>query len=197
MSARESSPGGENRAARFEAIFTATHPRVLAYALRRTADRDRAEEVVSETFLVAWRRLDAMPSEPLPWLLGTARKVLANQRRSARRRSPAGPNVPLGEVEARDPGTPVDDLIAERDSFASAFAALGPSDRELLALIAWDGLKPGEAARVLGCSAATLSIRLHRARRRLLKELRASGHSHGEERERTPRQGRPGATEAR
>lgn len=190
-------PGAGTRASRFEAIFHAAYPRVLAYALRRVGDRGSAEEVASETFLIAWRRLDALPEDPLPWLLGTARKVLANQRRSTRRRLPAGPLAPLDTVEARDPSTPPDELIADREAFATAFAALGSRDREVLSLVAWDGLEPREAARVMGCSAATFSIRLHRARRRLLKELKASEHSLGEAGGRPRHQPQPSNSEAR
>jgi RNA polymerase sigma-70 factor (ECF subfamily) len=188
---------GDIRARRFEAIFNASHVRVLAYALRRTEDRGSAEEAVSETFLIAWRRLDAVPEEALPWLLGTARRVLANQRRSAKRRAPAGSHTPLDLVEARDPSTPVPELVGERQAFAAAFAALGERDREVLSLIAWDGLEVREAARVMDCSAPTFSLRLHRARRRLLKELAASGHSLGERTgKRAPLHERPGTTEA-
>lgn len=63
-------------AARFEAIFRSCYPRVLAYVLRRTESREVAEEIVSEAFLIVWRRLEAVPLDPLPWILGTARKVL-------------------------------------------------------------------------------------------------------------------------
>ena len=59
--------------------------RVLAYAANRGASRAEAEDVVSEVFLVCWRRLDDVPSPPLPWILGVTRKVLANQRRSRAR----------------------------------------------------------------------------------------------------------------
>ena len=83
------------RARQFEAIFSAAYPRVLGYAIRRTSDRAAAEDAVSETFLVAWRRLDDVPAEALPWLLGVARKVLANQRRAAGRRA-AGRADPAG-----------------------------------------------------------------------------------------------------
>ncbi|HEY4332167.1 MAG TPA: sigma factor, partial [Ilumatobacteraceae bacterium] len=57
---------------RFEAIFTACYGRVLAYAIRRSDDRATAEEATAETFVIAWRRLDAVPDDPLPWLLQTA-----------------------------------------------------------------------------------------------------------------------------
>jgi RNA polymerase sigma-70 factor (ECF subfamily) len=165
------------RARQFEAIFSACYPRVLGYAIRRTDDRDAAEEAVSETFLIAWRRLDAVPADALPWLLGVARKVLANQRRAAGRRTPDGPLIPLEAVADLDPRAAVADLVADRQAFAAAFGALGAADREVLALVSWDGLSPREAAAVLDCKPATFYLRLHRARRRLLKELEAAGHS--------------------
>jgi RNA polymerase sigma-70 factor (ECF subfamily) len=68
-------PGG------FEALFHQHADAVLAYAIRRS-DVDAAEEVVAETFAVAWRRLDVVPDPALPWLLGVVRRVLANELRS-------------------------------------------------------------------------------------------------------------------
>lgn len=196
MTEKRPRPRNESRASRFEAIFSVSYSRVLAYALRRTEDRGSAEEVASETFLIAWRRIDSVPQESLPWLLGTARKVLANRRRSAKRRSAVGQPIPLEVVEAPDPGTPIPDLVADRKAFAAAFAALSTRDREVLTLTAWDGLEPREAAQVMGCTAATYSLRLHRARRRLLKELKSNGHFLGEGSNRTVRRPRPGAAEA-
>src|SRR5947209_1710216 len=73
-----------DREAKLTAIFQACAGRVYAYARRRGTAED-AQEVVAETFLVAWRRLDHVPADPLPWLLNVARKVLANRRRSSRR----------------------------------------------------------------------------------------------------------------
>jgi RNA polymerase sigma-70 factor, ECF subfamily len=171
------------RARQFEAIFNACYPRVLGYAIRRTDDRGAAEDAVSEAFLVAWRRLDDVPGEgedALPWLLGVARKVLSNQRRAAGRRAPDGPIVPLEAVADPDPGAAVADRVADREAFAAAFASLSAGDREVLALVSWDGLAPREAATVIGTSAATFSLRLHRARKRLMKELVLRGHSFGE-----------------
>jgi RNA polymerase sigma factor (sigma-70 family) len=170
---------------------------VLGFAIRRSDDRATAEEAVSETFLVAWRRLDAVPDEPLPWLLGVARKVIANQRRAAGRRTPDGPLVPLEAVADPAPGAGIADLVADREAFAEAFAALGPADREALVLVNWDGLSPKEAATVLGCTPATFYLRLHRARRRLLKELEARGHSFVERAAGPVTRPRTDATEAR
>jgi RNA polymerase sigma factor (sigma-70 family) len=176
--------GAEIRNARFETIFRGNHARVLAYSLRRSADLGQAEEVVSETFLIAWRRLNELPAEPLPWLLGTARRVLANQRRSSRRRFPDGPLASLDAVDAEDSASSIAERVAEREALVAAFASLRSQDRELLALIAWEGLAVREAAAVVGCSAAVFSVRLHRARRRLLKALGETGHALGEESER-------------
>jgi RNA polymerase sigma factor (sigma-70 family) len=169
---------------------------VLGYAIRRTADRSAAEDAVSETFLVAWRRLDDVPEEALPWLLGVARRVVANQRRTAGRRSPDGPLIPLEAVPDPDPGTSIADRIADRDAFAAAFDSLSADDREVLALTSWDGLAPREVATVLETSPATVSLRLHRARKRLLKELERRGHSFGERSARSTRDPRPDANEA-
>ena len=74
---------GADRAERFEQMFDSHAARVYAYAARRSSP-DVANEVVGETFLVAWRRLDDVPPDPLPWLLNVARKVLANVRRKSR-----------------------------------------------------------------------------------------------------------------
>ncbi len=119
---------------------------------------------MSEVFLVAWRRLDDCPADALPWLLACARRVLANQRRGDDRRSALAQRVhqtsPVAVVVALDDG-----------GLARALAELSGPDRELLLLIAWDGLDPVRAAAALGCTRATLAVRLHRARRRLAAAL--------------------------
>jgi RNA polymerase sigma-70 factor, ECF subfamily len=171
------SPLQEDLARRhFEAAFEAYYGRVLAYSLRRSDERATAEEATAETFAIAWRRVDDLPRYPLPWLLQTARRVLANQRRSGKRRAAHGTVVSidsLTEVGDRAPG--LADRVADQDALARSFAALRPADREVLALVLWDGLTPKEAAEVLGCGTPAFSLRLHRARRRLMKELEANG----------------------
>src|ERR1700684_4396856 len=74
-----------DRPARFDALFDRHYAAVRAYVVRRSA-AGGVDDVLSETFLVAWRRIDALPSDGLPWLLGVARRVLANQRRADARR---------------------------------------------------------------------------------------------------------------
>ena len=148
--------------------------RVYAYAARRSTP-DVANEVVGETFLIAWRKLDAVPPEPLPWLLNVAGKVLANRRRSVQRREAFTADLArtLGRPAAIDPT----DAVPTRLAIAQALDRLPPAEREALTLIAWDGLDIREAAAVAGCTRATLSVRLHRARRRMMKELGLSRHS--------------------
>src|SRR4051794_33419847 len=94
----------ETRQARFEALFRAQVAPVRRYVARRTADG--VEDVVAETFTTAWRRLDDVPADPLPWLLATARRVLANQRRAIRRREALGE-----KLAAQVPGV----VLHERD----------------------------------------------------------------------------------
>jgi RNA polymerase sigma-70 factor (ECF subfamily) len=144
---------------RFDEIYRLHAAAVLAYA-RRRAPRELAEEVVAETFLVCWRRLDRVPDDALPWLYAVARRTLANQRRAAARTEPAA-HEPVA-VPAPDVSDP---------TLALAFAGLPEHDRELLALVAWESLSLREAAVALGCSTGSCRVRLHRARRRLARRL--------------------------
>ncbi|MGI8679168.1 MAG: RNA polymerase sigma factor [Jatrophihabitans sp.] len=69
---------------RFSATFDEMSPRVFAYARRQCGSVD-AQDVVADTFLVAWRRWSDVPDHPLAWLLVVARNTIANQRRRERR----------------------------------------------------------------------------------------------------------------
>lgn len=158
------------REERFEEMFREHYPAVRAYALRRTSG-DAAQDAVAETFLVAWRRLDEVPSDALPWLYGVARRVLANQRRTAdrgaaleERVASAAPPAPAG-----DPG----DRAGDAEILRLALGRLSEPNREALMLVAWHGLSGARAARAAGCSRAAFAVRLHRARARLAAELAA------------------------
>lgn len=143
---------------------------VLAYAMRRTGPEE-AREVAAEAFLVAWRRLHHVPADELPWLLGVARKVLANRRRGADRADALAMRIAAqASTAAADPADRYDGapLIA-------ALNALREADREALLLVSWEGLTPAEAAVAAGCTAATFRVRLHRARRRLAQALADGG----------------------
>jgi RNA polymerase sigma-70 factor, ECF subfamily len=148
------------RRARLEALFTEHAEAVRAYALRRIG-REAADDAVSEVFVVACRRIEHVPADALPWLLACARRVLANQRRGARRRSALA-----GRLSAeRAPAPPEWDV--GRSPLLTALAGLRERDREVLLLTAWEGLDAARAAAALECSRAAFAVRLHRARRRL------------------------------
>lgn len=150
---------------RFTALFDTFSPRVFAY-VRRHIERSLVEDIVSETFLVAWRRLNEMPEEALPWLLVVARNALANQRRTfARHDRIQLETAALERLVSTDPA--VDEVVIARTTMLNALTSLTLTEREALLLIAWDGLSAAEAAEVAGCSSRTFAVRLHRARRRL------------------------------
>lgn len=170
---------------RFESCFRDHHAQLLAFTLRRVSGREVAEDVVADTFAVAWRRRDCIPDRPLPWLYAITANVIADQYRSARRRHDLGLRL-VHEAGAGALGSDPAESLARRDSFAVAFGQLSEEEREVLRLIAWDGLDVGEAAAVLGCSPGAFRVRLHRARRKLAKRLDAAGPDDQENRAATP-----------
>ncbi|NKY97076.1 RNA polymerase sigma factor [Nocardiopsis alborubida] len=155
----------------FTRFFERYHGDVYRYAVRRL-DADRADDVAAETFGVAWRRYDRLPKDqPLPWLYGVARNVIRARRRGERRRgevlsAEADAGVPAASDTVRQ--------VEERDTALRALERLSATDRELVMLLAWEGLELTEAARVLGCTTATARVRLHRARRRIERFLDSS-----------------------
>ncbi|MEV4803658.1 RNA polymerase sigma factor [Nonomuraea sp. NPDC049421] len=149
---------------RFTGMYDACRQRVWAYVVSR-AGRQVADEVVSETFAIAWRRLDDVPEPALPWLLGVARNVLRDNVRAELRREALA-----AELRAWTEGD-VAEQVTERLGVLRALAALHEDDREILVLVAWHGLSPKEAARVVGCSPAAYRVRLHRARKRLKQAM--------------------------
>jgi RNA polymerase sigma-70 factor, ECF subfamily len=146
---------------RSERIYAEHREAVRAY-VRRRAPEDVVDDVVSETFLVCLRRLDDVPETPLPWLYAVARKTLANERRRRGRQAPAYAST-AGEPEPAGDGV-----------LAAAFASLAERDREVLRLVAWEGLSLSEAATVLGCSGVACRVRYHRAKSRLAARLEAA-----------------------
>jgi RNA polymerase sigma-70 factor, ECF subfamily len=155
------------REERFEELFREHYGAVRGYALRRIPG-DVAQDVVAETFLVAWRRLDDVPADALPWLYGVARRVLANQRRSAGRSSALEERVATTAVAASND---LGDDLGEGELVRLALGRLSDRDREALMLVAWHGLSGVRAARAAGCTRAAFAVRLHRARGRLAAEL--------------------------
>lgn len=179
-----SGAGTDPERERFERCFRAHYADVLAFSIRRLADRAAAEDAAAETFAVAWRRRERIPDPALPWLYAVALRVISNQYRSGRRRRDLDRRLTheaSGRPRSSDPAESLD----RRDAFAGAFAKLSEAEREVLRLVAWDGLSTRDAARVYGCSPGAFRVRLHRTRRKLAKHLAAAGHLAGE------RDGRP------
>jgi RNA polymerase sigma-70 factor (ECF subfamily) len=153
----------------FVDIYERHYDAVLRYAWRRVGPDDAAD-VVAETFTIAWRRLRDVPEDlPLPWLYGVARNIIANRSRKDRRRGAPGAfdeGVYLVEPDHAE-------AIGRRDAALAALHDLSENDREIVRLIAWEGLTTAETAVVLGCSVATAAVRLHRARKRIEKLMSA------------------------
>lgn len=160
---------------RFRDIYEANYTRILGYALRRTDTADDAADVVADTFLAAWRRIDEIPQgeEARLWLYGVARRVLANHRRGQVRKARLADRLrlDLARMDFVQPPPGFEEL----ERFSAAFGALRPKDRELLSLTAWEGLRIEDLSKILGCSSNAAKIRLHRARRRLARELERVG----------------------
>ncbi len=147
----------------FTACWRRDAPRVASYASRHTA-HSRVEDVVADTFAVAWRRWDDVPDPPLPWLIGTARNLVAESRRELARGQRLHDRLRLLEDVARHVAEDVAETAFSRDRALRALAALTEDQREALLLVTWDGLSISEAAEVLGLRPGAFRARLHRGR---------------------------------
>jgi len=151
---------------RFEGLWESHAHRISAYATRHVGP-EAAQEIVAETFLVAWRRLNDVPDDALPWLIVVARNTISVARRSERRAHTL--EFALSQLKATAAPTAAgpETVAVEREVMLRGIAALTEVEREALLLTAWDGLGAAQAAVVAGCSTTAFHVRLHRARRRL------------------------------
>ncbi len=173
-------PGDTRRASDFAEVFDRCAPMVLRFALRRLGKEDSAWDVVSETFMVAWRRWDARPDAEivLPWLYAIARYAVSNQLRARGRhiRLTARLSAVTRLEEVPDPA----DGVVLGQSVTVALARLPESDREVLRLVAWENLDDARSiALVLGISPGAARVRIHRARQRLRALLAENGSPPG------------------
>lgn len=151
---------------RFRRLYSDHAAVVYRFALRR-AGPDLADDVLADTFLVAWRRIDQIPADrERAWLVTTARWVLTDVSRSGRRRDSLLGRLPRPRPQP-DPAPSVADAV----DVHRALATLSATDQEVLRLIEWDQLTHREAAAVVGCGVAALSVRLRRARARFARAL--------------------------
>lgn len=166
MTGRPPADAAQERRDRFEALVALVGEPLRRYAVRRI-DPDTAQDVLADAFLVMWRRLEEVPAgAELPWCYAVTRLCLANATRSARRQRGL-----VARIAALDPPPqPAIDDGPDPD-LVRALRTLPAAEQEVLRLWAWEDLAPREIAVVLGTSANAVSIRLHRARRRLAAAL--------------------------
>jgi RNA polymerase sigma-70 factor, ECF subfamily len=154
-----------------EGMWSTHADQVYAYAARRLGS-ELAEDVVADTFVVAWRNRTHRPHRELPWLYGVARKVIRDRYRSQDRWTRLQQRIEVNRPSLAD-------TVAEPASAAvaanHALAALDEADRETLLLVSWEGLDTREASAALGVTPAAFRMRLTRARRRLTAHMQASG----------------------
>jgi RNA polymerase sigma factor (sigma-70 family) len=154
-------------AERFTDLYRRQHQRIFDFACRRVGP-EVALEIVSETFLVAWRKFSDIPDEVVPWLYRVASYEIANHRRRQLRTDQLHAAMALvqRDVQFSDSGS---DLSGE---VAAAFASLSSSDQEILRLATWERVTMADGASILGCSVSAYRMRLHRARLRLGKRVK-------------------------
>lgn len=160
------------RAAALRANLEAHSPDLLAYFVRRVHVREDAADLLAETMLQAWRRVDDVPLETergRMWLFTAAAHVLANHRRSVRRRGSLADKVRahLQEPVVPDAAPAATEAMVVRD----AVRLLDDAHRELVMLVHWDGLSLVEAAEVLGLNPSTARGRYAAAREALRTAL--------------------------
>ncbi|MEX2422499.1 MAG: sigma-70 family RNA polymerase sigma factor [Acidimicrobiia bacterium] len=168
---------------RFERLADEVYEPLQRY-VRRRAESDSVDDIVSDTMLTLWRRLeDVPPNAQLPWAYGVARRTIANHRRAAGRHLTL-----VRRIQAEPNPAPTADVPLDSELHV-ALDSLSPSDRELLRLWAWEQLDPAEIAITLGLTPNAAAIRLHRAKKKLGENLAierknetSSGHSHRERR---------------
>ena len=154
--------------ARFERLYALARDPLARYLARRAAP-EAVEDLFAEVMTTAWRRLDDIPGDvELPWLYGTARRVLANHRRATGRFGRLLERVALA-TPGVDPGLPP--ASPDSEDLEAAMALIPDADREVLRLWAWEELEAREIGQVLGISANAASIRLHRAKARLRSRM--------------------------
>ncbi|GGK95942.1 RNA polymerase sigma factor [Mangrovihabitans endophyticus] len=152
---------------RFRKLHRDTYADLLRFVERRIP-ADEAEDVVSMVFLTAWRRFDELPDDTRPWLFAVARNTMANRTRGWLRRRA----LDIRLTAAETPQVPDDSAgAAARIDLERAWRSLSAADREVLALVAFDGLTSEQAATVLGCRRSAFAMRLGRARQRLQAAL--------------------------
>jgi len=150
----------------FATVYSEHLPAISRYLARRV-ERDAVEDLAADVFALAWRKRDAVqPGEELPWLYRIAANLVANHRRKL-----AASTSFIASLRPADSAPAADDIVIADEQLASAWKQLKPADREVIALATFEELPISAIATALGISANAVSIRLHRARKRLSELL--------------------------
>lgn len=135
----------------------------------RRVERGDVDDIVADVLSVAWRKHHTVTEgEELPWLYRIASNLVANHRRKTARNGRL-----IATLVVRDPAPSAESIAVADVSLATAWARLSPRYREVLALVAIDGLTVAETAVALGITPNAVSVRLNRARTQLAAELDA------------------------
>ena len=157
--------------AQLETLYRKYARLVFQYAVRRGCPKADAEDVVIDTFVSCWRSLPKPPEQPLAWLFGAARGILANRRRARGREHALCERIAQAEETAEMAERGESPPTAKGMGLFIAISRLSERDREALLLVEWDGLSMAEAAMVLDTSSQAVRQRLSRTRRLLQQEL--------------------------
>lgn len=163
------------RKERFRVLYEAVYDDIRSYCWRRIP-RDAADDVVADVFAIVWQRLDELPGSDRfrPWVFGVARNLIRTQFRRSRREVDLDRRL-VDEMLARSDRSDSGWRMAhdELAALVDGLHGLKEADQEAIRLLVWEGLSHAEIAAVLGCSENAVTVRLHRARRRLEKKLSA------------------------
>ena len=160
---------------RFRRIYAAYERQVYAYCLRRI-DRDQAIDCTADTFLVAWRRISDVPAGDgeLQWLYRTAHHVIGDRYRSRTRNRALVDALKANPIA--DHSVEPETVVVRREADTAVLDALDrlrPADQEVLRLAVWEELPHAEIGELLGCSAHAVDQRVHRAAKRLGRQLQS------------------------
>jgi RNA polymerase sigma factor (sigma-70 family) len=153
---------------RFVELYERFYRPVYAYCRRRVS-ADHVDDVVAETFLVTWKKIDSIPGDgdTLPWLYGVAYRVVSNQWRGRARRQKL--DRKLAGIGFEVPPPPIEVIVTGYESrqVVAALESLNPTDREILTLAAWEELAVADIALALDISVGAVRQRLHKAKKNL------------------------------
>jgi RNA polymerase sigma-70 factor (ECF subfamily) len=161
----------QTNAEHFDALFRATRKDVLAYLARRATDPEHSADLLAETYLIAWRRINDIPAAPEDrlWLFGVARNLLKKYAERQRAHAALIQRVADELRACRTATLPVDDDRAS--ALKAGLLTLPEKEREIMLLTAWEGFTPREIATITGSSANVIRVRLARARSKLRAQL--------------------------